>query len=67
VEVCRDDWNREFLMLMILTFLICAPGQGCEPGYLAHRSCVAGQAYIRARMHPDHELRDLICQPAERK
>jgi hypothetical protein len=49
-------------MLVVLTFLICAAdGTACEPGYQAHRSCIAAQAYVRARLHPSLMIKDIVC------
>jgi len=54
--------------LIVLTFLICASdGTACEPGYQVHRSCVAAQAYVRARLHPSLMIKDIVCTVEERK
>jgi hypothetical protein len=56
------------MTLIILTFLICASdGTACEPGSQAHRSCVAAQAYVRARLHPSLMIKDIVCTSEEKK
>jgi hypothetical protein len=50
------------MTLIVLAFLICAAdGTQCEPGYQVHRSCVAAQAYVRARLHPSLMIKDIVC------
>ena len=56
------------MTLIILTFLVCASdGTQCEPGYQAHRDCVAAQAYVRARLHPSLMIKDIVCNVEEKK
>jgi hypothetical protein len=55
------------MTLIVLTFLICASdGTQCEPGYQAHRSCIAAQAYVRARLHPSLMIKDVVCTEEKR-
>jgi hypothetical protein len=55
-------------MLVVLTFLICASdGTACELGSQAHRSCVAAQAYVRARLHPTLMIKDIVCSVEAKK
>jgi hypothetical protein len=54
--------------LIVLTFLICASdGTACEQGYQAHHSCIAAQAYVRARLHPSEMIKDIVCNVEEKK
>jgi hypothetical protein len=56
------------MRLIVLTFLICATdGTQCEPGYQVHRSCIAAQAYVRARLHPSEMIKDIVCTTEEKK
>jgi hypothetical protein len=56
------------MMLVVLTFLICAlDGTTCEPGYQAHRDCRTAQAYVRARLHPALMIKDIVCTVEEKK
>ena len=55
------------MTLIVLTFLICAAdGTACEPSSQAHRSCVAAQAYVRARLHPSLMIKDVVCTEEKR-
>jgi hypothetical protein len=56
------------MSLIILTFLICASdGTACERGAQVHRSCIAAQAYVRARLHPSLMIKDIVCNVEEKK
>jgi hypothetical protein len=55
------------MTLIVLTFLICAAdGTQCEIGSQSHRSCVAAQAYVRARLHPSLMIKEIVCEEVKR-
>lgn len=41
--------------VFLMHFFLCGPTEMfCEEGRMTHQSCTAGEAWLRAGLHPDH-------------